>query len=408
MSVKNDFPFLNKGVTYLDNCATTLKPKCVIDEVYNYYKNFSSNSGRGSYDTSLMVDNIIYNTRKKVAKFINAKSPYEIIFTSGTTFGLNMVINGYFLNYLKPGDEVLTTKAEHASLLLPLFNVCKKTRASVRYIDLDNNLKVTLDNVKKAINKNTRVISLAHVTNVIGDERPIKEIIELAHKNNILVLIDGAQSVPHNKIDVQKLDIDFLCFSGHKMLGPTGIGVMYAKKELLDIMNPYMVGGGSTTYFDSLMNISYNDIPYKFEAGTLNIAGIFGLFKAIDYLNIVGMDYVKKWEIELKKYAIDKLSTINNINIFNKDENNGIITFNVSGTECDLIAKHLNNKGIYIRVGSHCAKALSEVIGVNSTCRISFYLYNTKKDVDDLYNALCCFNESRRDDYEKTFKEKEE
>ncbi|MEE0699096.1 MAG: cysteine desulfurase [Bacilli bacterium] len=388
MNFKEDFSMLKTGIVYLDNCATTLKPNSMIDEVVNYYKNYSANAHRGDYDISRKVDEKYEGTRDKVAKFINAEKSDEVIFTSGTTESLNMIIKGFFTNYLKTGDEILTTKSEHASLILPWFEVVKKNGARISYVDLASDLSVTMENIKKKINKHTKVISLAHITNVIGDIRPIKEICNYAHKRGILVVVDGAQSVPHQKIDVQDLDLDFLAFSAHKMLGPTGVGVLYGKERYLSKLSPLIVGGGMNAFFDSLMNVEYKDLPEKLEAGTPNIAGVIAFSKAIDYLTMLGTQNVHKYEVDLKKYLVDKLSKLNHVIIYNKDIPNGIITFNVDGVPSKKVASYLNEKDICVRVGSHCAKTLSEVLGVKNTCRASLYFYNTKEDVDKLVEAL--------------------
>lgn len=388
MNYKNDFPMLQKDIIYFDNCATTLKPNSVIDEVSNYYKDYSANAHRGDYDISRIVDDKLLEVRGKTAKFINAESSSEIIFTSGTTESLNIVIKGFFKDYLKAGDEVLTTKAEHASLILPWFDVVKKNGATINYIDLKEDLTLTMENIKKAITKNTKVISLAHITNVIGDVRPVKEICEYAHKNGIIVLIDGAQSVPHEKIDVREMDIDFLTFSAHKMLGPTGVGVLYGKKKYLNQIKPLIEGGGMNAFFDSLMNVEYKELPERLEAGTQNLAGILGFGKAIDYINKLGIDNIHKYEVELKEYMVDKMSKLKNITIYNKDIKNGIVTFNVEGVFSQDVAAYLNKKNICVRVGNHCAKILSEVLGVKNTCRASLYFYNTKEDVDKFIEAL--------------------
>ncbi len=388
MDFKKDFKMLNTNVIYFDNAATTLKPKCVIDTMNNYYDNYGANAHRGDYDISRKVDEAIEDTRNKVARFINAKQSKEIVFTSGSTEGLNMVIKGFLANYLKPNDEILTTKAEHASLLLPLFDVAKATDSKLSYIDLTNDMEVTLDNVKKAITSNTKVIVLAHVTNVIGDIRPVKEITKYAHDRNILVIIDGAQSVPHDIVNVQDLDVDFLSFSAHKMLGPTGVGVLYGKEKYLDRVKPLIEGGGMNAYFDSLMNVEYKELPERLEAGTPNIAGIIGFSKALDYLNELGMDNVHKYEIDLKKYLVEKLSNNKNIVMYNKDIPNGILAFNVDKVFSQDVAVYLNKKHICVRVGNHCAKALSEVLGVKNTCRISLYFYNTKEEIDELVKVL--------------------
>lgn len=388
MNFKEDFPMLRDNLTYLDNCATTLKPNSVIDEVSNYYRNYCANAHRGDYDISRIVDDKISSVREKVRKFINASSSSEIVFTSGATEGLNMVIKGFFKDYLKAGDEVLTTKAEHASLILPWFDVVNKNGAIINYIDLEDDLTITMDNIKKAINKNTKVISLAHITNVIGDVRPIKEICNYAHKQDIIVLVDGAQSVPHEKIDVKDMDIDFLTFSAHKMLGPTGVGILYGKEKYLKQVKPLIEGGGMNAFFDSLGNVEYKELPEKLEAGTQNIAGILGFGTAIDYLNELGMENVHKYEVDLKKYMVEKMSKLQNITMYNEKIKNGIVTFNVEGVFAQDVAAYLNKKGICVRVGNHCAKILSEVLGVKNTCRASLYFYNTKEDVDKLIEAL--------------------
>lgn len=392
LNYKDDFKMLNKDIIYFDNSATTFKPNSVIKEVDNYYENYSVNASRGDYDLSLLVDDKILNIRKKVAKFINAKSPNEIVFTSGATMSLNMIIEGFFKSYLKSGDEVLTTKSEHASLILPLFNISNKNGATISYIDLEDDFSVSLKKVKEKINKNTKLIAISHVTNVIGDVRPIKEICNLAHKLGILVLIDASQSAPHQKIDVTDIDCDFLVFSAHKMLGPTGIGVLYGKEKYLSKVNPIIIGGGMNAFFDSNKNVLYKEVPQKLEAGTQNIAGIMGFGAAIDYINKVGIKNIHEHEISLKKYAIKKLSEIKNIIIYNKDIENGIITFNIDNVPIKDVSSYLNKNHICIRVGSHCAKILSEVLGVNKTLRASFYFYNTKEEVDKFVDVLKVFN----------------
>ena len=319
MDYKKDFPMLNKGIVYLDNSATTFKPKCVIDEVSNYYSSYSANAHRGDYNISQIVDDKLNNVREETKKFINAKKACEIVFTSGATESLNFIIKGFLKDYLKSGDEILTTKSEHASLILPLFEVANKKEVVINYIDLNPDLTVSLENVKKKITKKTKAIVLSHVTNVIGDIRPIKEICEYAHKTGIIVIVDGAQSVPHQKVDVRDLDVDFLSFSAHKMLGPTGVGVLYGKEKYLNLVKPLIEGGGMNAFFDSLGNIEYKELPEKLEAGTQNLAGIFGFGEAINYINKVGIDNIHKKEIELKKYMIDKMSKLKNITIYNKD-----------------------------------------------------------------------------------------
>lgn len=388
MDFEKDFPMLNNDLTYLDNCATTLKPKSVIDEISLYYEKYCANAHRGDYSISQIVDDKILNVRKMASKFINADSTNEIIFTSGATEGLNMIVKGFFKDYLKSSDEILTTKAEHASLILPWLDIVNKTGAKINYIPLESDLSVTLENVKKMITKNTKVITLAHITNVIGDKRPIKEICNYAHKLGIIVVVDASQSVPHEKVDVKDMDIDFLAFSAHKMLGPTGVGVLYGKEKYLKKVKPFILGGGMNASFDSLGNVVYKDLPEKLEAGTQNIAGILGFGKALNYINELGIDNIHKYEVDLKKYMVSQLSKLDNIIIYNKDIENGIVTFNVKGVFAQDVAMYLNKKNICVRVGNHCAKMLSEVLGVKNTCRASIYFYNTKEDVDKLVNAL--------------------
>lgn len=388
MDYKKDFPMLNKGIIYFDNGATTLKPKSVIEEVSNYYSNYSANAHRGDYNISQIVDDKLNDVREKTRKFINAEKKEEIVFTSGATESLNVVIKGFLKNYLNSKDEILTTKAEHASLILPLFDVVGKTGSVIKYIPLNDDLTVSLENVKKMITNKTKVIVISHVTNVIGDIRPVEEICKYAHKLGILVIVDGAQSVPHEKVDVRSLDVDFLTFSAHKMLGPTGVGVLYGKEKYLKKVKPLIEGGGMNASFDSLGDVEYKELPEKLEAGTQNLAGIFGFGKAIDYINEVGIENIHDKEIMLKRYMVEKMSKLKNITIYNKDIQNGIVTFNVEGVFAQDVAAYLNKHNICVRVGNHCAKILSEVLGVKNTCRASLYFYNTKEEIDKLIEKL--------------------
>lgn len=376
---------LEKSLIYFDNAATTFKPNQVINSVIDYYSNYTANAHRGDYDISYEVDTKYEGVRKKVKEFINAKKDEEIVFTSGTTQSLNMIVNGFFKDYLNDGDEVLLTKAEHASNILPWFNIEKDIK--IKYIELDNEL-VILDNVIKSITPNTKVISLAHITNVIGDERPIKEITDYAHKHNILVVLDAAQSAPHVKIDVENLGVDFMGFSGHKMCGPTGIGVLYGKYELLNKLNPQNVGGGMNNDFESNMTYRYKELPYRLEAGTPNIEGVIGLGSAIDYINSIGINNIENYVSNLRSYAIDKLSKLKNIDIYNKDIKSSTIIFNVRGVHSQDTSTYLNKHGICVRAGNHCAKILKDEIGVTNTCRISLYFYNTKENIDKLVEVL--------------------
>ena len=384
---REDFPMFENDIIYLDNGATTFKPKCVIDKMTEYYTKYSANAHRGDYDISYKVDVEYENARKLVSRFINAEMD-EVVFTSGATESLNMIASGFFEHILEPGDEVLITLSEHASNVLPWFMLARKNGIIVKNIELDSNLHVTLNNVIKAITPNTKVISLAHITNVVGDIRPIKEICEYAHEHNIFVVVDGAQSVPHIKTDVKDLDCDFLSFSAHKMCGPTGLGVLYGKHELLENLVPINYGGGMNESFDSVDEVYLKDLPTRLEAGTPNIASVIGFGEAIKYLNNVGMDNITIHEIKLKKYLIEKLKTIPYINIVNDECDSGIIAFNVDGVFAQDVAYFLNKYHICVRAGNHCAKILKSAIGVKNTVRISMYFYNTYEECDKVYELL--------------------
>jgi cysteine desulfurase/selenocysteine lyase len=379
---------LKNNIIYFDNAATTFKPKMVIDSMVDYYENYSANAHRGDYDISLKVDNTYEGTREKVRSFINADKASEIVFTSGTTMSLNMIVFGFFKDYLNSGDEVIITKSEHASNVLPWFELSKEKDIKINYIKLTEEHEVTLDNVKESVTPKTKVISLAHITNVIGDVRPLKEIIEYAHKNNILVVVDGAQSIAHMKIDVKDLDVDFFTFSGHKMYGPTGIGVLYGKQRMLNDLKPMFYGGGMNISFESNQKTEYKDTPFKFEAGTQNIAGVIGLGTAIDYLSSIGLEEIYKYETDLKKYAVEKLKKLSNVIVYNKNTDSNIVVFNVKNIFAEDTSRYLNNHNICIRAGNHCAKILIDELGIKNTCRMSLSFYNTKEEIDKLIEVL--------------------
>lgn len=385
---REDFPILNSGIIYFDSGATSLKPKCVIDSVVDYYSNYSSNSHRGDYDISLKVDTIYEGVRDKVKSFINAKRVEEIVFTSGTTSSLNMVVFGYMAKYLKEGDEVLLSKSEHASNILPWIILSKKIGIVIKYVPLEDDYSLSIDKIKSCITSKTKVISLAHITNVIGDVRDIESIGKLCLDNNILFVVDAAQSIGHIKIDVEKCNISFLAFSAHKMLGPTGIGVLYGKYELLNDMDVLTYGGGMNSYFEEDNSYELKDVPFRFEGGTQNIAGVIGLGSAIDYINSVGLDKIHEYELELKNFAVSELEKIPNINIYNKNSDSGILVFNIDKVFSQDTAIFLNRFNICVRSGNHCAKILKDEIGITNTCRASFYLYNTKEEILKLVEAL--------------------
>lgn len=392
--IRKEFPMLQSKtqqghpLCYLDNAATTFKPFCVIKACDEYYLSENANAHRGDYDLAYKVDIRIDKTREAIAKFINAKKQ-EIVFTSGTSMSINMVAFGYGLKFLKPGDEILLTEAEHASNVLPWFKVAEMTGAKIKYIPLTKSGRLLPNALKKVLNEKTKVVSVAQVTNVLGFQVDIKGISEIVHSNSkAIVLCDGAQSVPHIKVDVKDLDCDFLCFSGHKMCGPTGIGVLYGKYELLKIMDPLMSGGGDNARFDMCGNVAYLEPPAKFEAGTMNIEGIYGFGPAIDFINSIGIENINAYEKKLRRYAIKKLKTLDNIIIYNEKADSGIITLNVKNVFAQDEASYLNSKGICVRSGEHCAKLLKKRLGVIGTVRVSLYFYNTKQEIDALYEAL--------------------
>lgn len=385
---REDIPMLNNNLIYFDNGATTLKPQLIIDSIVEYYSKYCSNAHRGDYKTSLKVDKMYEDVRRKIKNFINAKETSEIVFTSGATDSLNRVVFGYFKKHLQKDDEVLLTQSEHASNILPWFVLEKEIGIKVKYIELDNNNEVTIDNVKKTITNKTKVISLAYVTNVIGDIRPIRDICELAHKHNILVVVDGAQSASHIKMDMQIDDIDFLACSAHKMYGPTGVGFLYGKFDLLNEMDPLEYGGGMNAMFLNDGYMELREVPIKFEAGTQNIAGVIGMGACIDYINNIGLNKIIKHEHQLREYLIKRLEEFDNIEIYNKEIIGSIVAFNVKDIFSQDTAMYLDKHNICVRAGTHCAKILNNVFNVNNTCRISLAFYNTKEEVDKLIDVL--------------------
>ena len=385
---REDFLMLKQDIIYFDNGATTLKPYVLADEITNYYNNYSANAHRGDYDISLRVDTMYEKTRHLVKEYIGAKNEKEIIFTSGTTDSINKIVFGYFKNTLKENDEILLNKSEHASNVLPWFELADELNLKIKFVDLDDNYKISVDAIKNAISENTKVISIAHITNVVGDIRDIKEIIKIAHEKDILVLIDGAQSVGHMKVDVKDLDIDFLAFSAHKMYGPTGVGVIYGKEELLKNIKPIIFGGGMNSSYGSDMTRIYDELPQLLEAGTPNIAGVIGFGKVIEYINKIGLDKIKEYELDLRKYAVSKLKEIPNVIIYNEESESSIITINYKDIFAQDLAIYLNKYKICVRAGNHCSKILKDELNIKNTVRISLSFYNTKEEIDKLITAL--------------------
>lgn len=394
MKIREDFPmFVNKvtmqgkPIDWLDNASTTFKPYSVEKAVCSYYESHTSNSHRGDYDLCFQMDEKILEVRGKVAAFLNA-DPTEIVFTSGTTNSINLVAFGYGVKYLKPDDEILITQAEHASNVLPWFKVAEMTGCKIGYIPLEKDGRLTAESLQKAINPHVKLVCIAHVTNVLGYIAPLKEIAAICHQNGALLVADGAQSVPHIKTDVKDLDVDFLSFSGHKMLGPTGIGVLYGKFMLLQKTDPFMTGGGMNAKFDMCGDVNYLQPPLRFEAGTQNLEGIVGLGAAIDYLNKVGLDEIQAHEAMLKRYCVEELRKTGAVTIYNPLSEAGIVAFNVDGVFAQDAATYFNSKGIAVRSGQHCAKILIDFLQTVATLRASFYLYTTKEDIDRLVDAV--------------------
>lgn len=386
--IRKDFPMLDnktmqgKPLVYLDNASTTFKPHSVIEAMNKYYLEMNANSHRGDYDLCYNMDMEVLATRKAIAKFINS-DVNEVVFTSGDTEALNLVAYGYALKFLHKGDKILLSIEEHASNVLPWFRICELTGAEVIYVSLEKG-RITLEGVKKAFNKdkNIKIVSLAHVGNVLGYEIPAKEIADVCHQHNAILVLDGAQSVPHMKTDFKELDADFLTFSTHKMCGPTGIGCLIGKYDLLQKMDTFHTGGGMNVTFKSSGEVIPLDAPSKFEAGTLNLSGIMGFKAAIEYLENIGLDNIHKHDQELFDYALSKLEGHDNIIIYNKDARNGILSFNIKDVFAQDEATLLNSKGIAVRSGQHCAKMIDEVIGEPATVRMSTYLYTSKEDID--------------------------
>lgn len=383
---REDFNILKKDVIYFDNAATSLKPNVVIEKINEYYNEYPVSYHRGEYDLALKVEKEVEETRLLIKDYINASSINEIIFTSGTTLGINLIVNGFFKKYLNEGDEVLLNKGEHASLVLPWLILKEELNINIKYIDLKEDLTFSVENFKKSITDKTKVIALSHITNVVGDIRDLKEIIKIAHDNNILVLVDAAQSLSHINIDVNELDVDFLVSSAHKMFGPTGVGFIYGKENLLEKTNPYIVGGGMNLSLDD--EIIYKSLPYKLEAGTLNISGIIGYKESIKYINELGINNINKRIVELSEYLINNLKMVKYIKILNPNSKSGIVSFNVGDLFSQDVAHYLNKYNICVRSGDHCAKNLKDIIGFKNTIRVSLSFYNNKEEIDKLVSLL--------------------
>ncbi|MBR2506998.1 MAG: cysteine desulfurase [Bacilli bacterium] len=391
-NIRSQFPMLNnksmqgKPLVFLDNCSTTFKPQCVIDAIEKYYTDITSNSHRGDYDLCYNMDVQVEETRNTVAKFINCESK-EVVFTSGTTDSLNLLASSY-AEKLNKDDVILISEAEHASNVLAWFKAAELSGATIKYIPLNEEGRITVNNFRKVISNKVKVVSIAQIGNVLGYLADIKTITKIAHEYGAIMVVDAAQSAPHIAIDFKDLDCDFLAFSAHKMCGPTGIGVLVGKYDILNSLNPSRLGGGMNAKFFKDGEIQYLDAPTKFEAGTLNLASIIGFKAAIEFIQSIGLDNIHNHEIELRDYALSRLSNYENIIMYNKTADSGIITFNIKDVFAQDEATLLNSHGIAIRSGQHCAKLLNEFLKTPATCRMSIYLYTSKEDIDAFVEAI--------------------
>ncbi|HAR6087639.1 TPA: cysteine desulfurase [Staphylococcus pseudintermedius] len=393
-AIIKDFPILEqqvngKRLAYLDSTATSQKPKQVIDALSDYYERYNSNVHRGVHTLGSLATDGYEGARETVRRFIHAKYFEEIIFTRGTTAAINMIAHSYGDANVGEGDEIVVTQMEHHANLVPWQQLAKRQGATLKFIPMAEDGTITLEAVRETVSERTKIVAIAHVSNVLGTINDIKAIAEIAHEHGAIISVDGAQSVPHMKVDVQDLNVDFYSFSGHKMLGPTGIGVLYGKREHLNQMEPTEFGGDMIDFVD-LYDSTWTDLPTKFEAGTPLIAQAIGLQVAIEYIESIGFDAIHEHEQALTTYAYEQMSQIEGIDIYgpSKDKRAGIITFNLKDVHPHDVATALDTEGVAVRAGHHCAQPLMKWLNVSSTARASFYIYNTKEDIDQLVEGL--------------------
>lgn len=391
MNFKKDFPILNeKQITYLDSGATTQKPEQVINAIDEYYKTTNANVHRGAYSLSVEATAKYEEAREKVARFINSPSAEQVIFSKNATESLNLIAYSYGMENLKKDDEIVLSIMEHHSNLVPWQKVAKTTGAKLNYMYINDEFEISDEEIENKITDRTKIVGITHVSNVLGTINNVKKIIKQAHKKGAIVIVDSSQSIPHMKIDVQDLDCDFLVFSGHKMLAPLGIGVLYGKKQLLNEMTPFLMGGDMIEYVYE-QDTTFAPLPNKFEAGTQNIEGVIGLAAAIDYIENIGYERIAQIEDEVVNYAREELSKLDFLELYitpNKQNHSSVISFNIKGVHPHDVASILDTYGVCVRSGNHCAQPLMRYLGIDSTCRASFYLYNTKEDVEKLVEAL--------------------
>ena len=390
-NIKQDFPLLmGRNITYLDSGATTQKPKFVIDKIEEYYKKYNANIHRGAYTLSQETTEIYENTRLKIANFINARYPEEIIYTKNATESLNLIAYSYGMNNINKDDEICISIMEHHSNLVPWQKVSQVKDAKLTYMYINENFEISDEEIESKITDKTKIVGITHVSNVLGTINNIEKIIKYAHKKGAVVIIDASQSIPHMKIDVQKLDADFLVFSAHKMLAPMGLGILYGKREILNKMDPFLFGGDMIEYVYE-QKTTYASLPNKFEAGTQNVEAVVGLGAAIDYIEKIGYEKIQEIEKEVVDYAISELKKLDFVTLYctsNPKNHSSVISFNINGVHPHDVASILDSENVCVRSGNHCAQPLMRYLGIDSTCRASFYLYNTKEDVDALVNAL--------------------
>lgn len=391
MDFRDDFPiFKNRDIAYLDSGATAQKPQMVIDAIDNFYDKFNANPHRGAYTLSIEATAMYEDTRAKIAKFINARHAEEIIFSKNASESLNLLAYSYGLDNLKKGDDVVISIMEHHSNLVPWQFVTQKTGSELKYMYINDEFELSKEEIESKITDNTKIVGITHVSNVLGTINNVKEIIKYAHKKGAIVIVDASQSIPHMKIDVQDLDADFLVFSGHKMFAPLGIGVLYGKRELLNKMNPFLMGGDMIEYVHE-QNTTFAPLPNKFEAGTQNVEGVVGLGAAIDYINSIGYDKIQEHDREIVEYAREKLLKLDYLDLYmtpNVENHSAVISFNIKGVHPHDVASILDSENVCVRSGNHCAQPLMRYLGIDSTCRASFYVYNTKDDIDRLVAGI--------------------
>ena len=389
--IKKDFPILeNRKISYLDSGATTQKPFQVINAIEDFYNRYNANPHRGAYSLSIEATEEYENVRTKIAKFINVKSREEIIFSKNATESLNLIAYSYGMSNVKQDDEIVISIMEHHSNLVPWQNVTKATGSKLSYMYINENFEIDDEEIENKITDKTKIVGITHVSNALGTINNVKKIIDYAHKKGAVVIVDASQSIPHMRIDVQALDADFLIFSGHKMLAPLGIGVLYGKKEILNSMSPFLMGGDMIEYVYE-QDTTFAPLPNKFEAGTQNVEGVIGLGAAIDYIEKIGYDNIQKIENEVVSYAVEELSKLDYLDLYltkNKENHSAVISFNIKGVHPHDVASILDGEGVCVRSGNHCAQPLMRFLGIDSTCRASFYIYNTKDDVDRLVKGL--------------------